>query len=257
MPQEGRYSEASLLALAARVVPSGDERGERLDHFRDTLRLIEQRSQNRFRPEREVLPKAYLDGRFRIVLKVKLPGGAADECVLIQVESDLGGCDPAPASVGQFQMVNDAYVRRYDQLVVLVDSVEEVERVEVAAPSVVRLHLIEDEPLCTGESDLYRIDAGLGLYLSLPLMEWEHQVPFWQRQPDCLREKMIERRAQVVRHIADDQADLIWKWFGDVNPAVGDIGLRIVVKPQFVEVVGVGLDDRPQLINVAIGPLNL
>jgi hypothetical protein len=252
------FDERPLIALGRTVL--GSQSGKRFDDFAHTLRQINERWDNRFIPERESLAKAYQDGRFEIVLHLKLGGVVPSEdlCCLLHIEKDV-----SPPKNSVFVRENDqasdgSSVRRYDQLVMLVDPVQSMETIEAACPALIGLHFIENKPCRTGDGLLYRVESGGLRYVTWPVFaEGKHSVIHRQRIAYDGSKGMVESRLEVVNYIPDDQRQRVWEWLDGAYEKFGS-PLRIRIRPDVIELFGlVGCDDGIELIDMAIGPLNL
>ncbi len=119
-------TEGGCQAAGASIVAgSSCERREKLNGFAHSLGEIRQRWNDRFIPEREVLTKAYLQGRFEIVLNLNFATARhqGDSDWLLRIEQasfkrqrSLTGSDCEQADKGASH--------RYEHIVVFVDLVE-------------------------------------------------------------------------------------------------------------------------------------
>jgi hypothetical protein len=122
------------------------------------------------------------------------------------------------------------------------------------------LYLIDDVPLRTGEGALYRVEFGPVRYKIFPFfVEGEKQVASGPAAiAPALGSQVIERGAQVVDGVSDNEREIIWRALSgdelDVTsrPIVVSLGVH-TVKATLSKSLHRSLD----LIDVAIGPLNL
>jgi hypothetical protein len=137
--------------------------------------------------------------------------------------------------------------------------------------------LEEIDHICAGEGLLYLSKSrGIGRYQFLPF--------FVKRERDVTgilsgvsndsRRGVIQGRSKVVESVTYDEGKRLADWlFGDIDQFAlrklrigasevytyhGEGGAALLVPPINTEQIrGEGLDERPQLIDVLIGPLNL
>jgi hypothetical protein len=164
----------------------------------------------------------------------------------------------------QLNRVHQCGMRHEDKLVVLVDPVQGIDRVNTKLPVLVRLDFIENDVPCAGKGSLYRIEVGHELRVrhefvgSLP--KWE--VPDVTATESLIRSArgvdVIERATEIVNGISDDERQAVWNWlaWAHDDDAIGQVGLRVHVN-SVTSALRVGPQFGAQLINVAIGPMNL
>lgn len=235
---------------------------KRVDRLRNELRDLRKRWDNRLILESADWPEAYLDGRLEIILEGEWPIAgpnihwAARIVPAIEVAHGY-----APALVER-----DAHVHCGDcgdEQVMLVVIVEIVEPPKRFVRSVLRPYLIKNETLSSGKGLLYRLE-NRGGYKVFP--RWvDGEVLFGGRinGPDNTGAQMVEGGSEVVGRIPYDQCERFRDWLrGSVDQAEGGgfvmgPGPHIRLYRDRVEVVREGFREGNQLINVAVGPLNL
>src|SRR5712691_6165036 len=122
--------EAVLKAVAERIAPLGNERKQKLDSFARGLRELNERWDNRFLPEGEDLREAYVKGRFEIAIHGYVASPLVERHWLLRIKPTVHELDARFAVDDQIDLTNGSALRRYDQLVVLVDTVKEMQVVE-------------------------------------------------------------------------------------------------------------------------------
>lgn len=241
-----------------------DQPHEGIDRFRDDLRDLKQRWDNRLILERVVsLSEAYLNGRLEVVLYGDWLVGdhefqwacrvAANAEILNRVSGDLG-VDPSHGNHGH---------GRNDQ-VVLVEVAEIVEQPDGLVQSVGRPYLFEKKFFGSGEGFLYR-RQGCVVFEVFPFgMHGEVWLEAGRGagSNDAAR-KVIQCGSQIVDRVTDDDCERLWDWlFGAVGKLKG-AGLRLEgmaatpLNRDLVEAAIQGRGPAPKLIDVCVGPLNL
>jgi hypothetical protein len=241
---------------AAERIASSDQRSQKLDRFARGIRELNERWKNRFVPERESLVEAYLKGRFEIALYGNFSGTAEKRGWLLRIK-----CAPhefVAASINQEHKASEnCAMRRYDQLVVLVDPIKQVQAIETHLPVLVRLDFINNHFPRAGNGELYRVYSGGGYKVFPFLVEREHKIRLPQSALSRLCEGVIESTFQVVDGVPNNERQAVWDWLsGRHDRDVDSVVLRVNVNS--VEARGAKFGDCGlQLIDVAVGPLNL
>ncbi len=156
----GELPDTQALVDFVESVLGRDQCRERFDNFRSALRQSEERWNDRFLPERENLCEAYIKGRFEIAIHGNLAGTVVERHWLLRIKAAIPQTDAGLSIDNQIDLPNGGALRRYDKLVVLVDTVQQMQIVERAVPSLVRLDFFKDQRLGAGEGLLYRLYSG-------------------------------------------------------------------------------------------------
>ena len=247
-------SEAKAMSLAKSLLVGSDESGKKLDDFRNSLRQLNQRWNDRFRPERESLPKSYLDRRFAIVIHGNLISNKKNW--VLYIENNLSCGDQDLTVIFDDKIVCECNCRQYNDIVVFVDLVEGVKPIQVTVPSLVRLYFFKDQPFSASKGSLYRIESGSLIYKTFPFFGKRKQKirTSYSSVPQNGGDYIVESGFEVMDCISDDERKLVWDWFEKARAQ----GARLAIHDKFVEFFrGEAADSGLQILNVAIGPLNL
>lgn len=151
--------------------------------------------------------------------------------------------------------------RRCDQVVLVLD-VEGTDAPELIPTVVLGTYLFEDKAFRTGEGLLYRLEPSRG-YKVFPMFgDGEVWSGFSVFGSDYAGSQVIQCSPEVVDCITDDEAQRLWDWlYGPVGQLPS---LRVRMGRSDVwfgldreEVCAQRIRGGNQLINVALGPLNL
>lgn len=258
MAQTGRHSTdftEEVRELGA------DQALERVDRFRDDLRNLRQRWDNRLVLKRSSWPEAYLDGRLEIALYGNWPGGADKKLWL--------GCVSPDSRVSHHVSPDhqgDVHTHECDigdEQVMLVVIVEIVESPKRFVRSVLRPYLIKDEVLSSGQGLLYEVQDGRG-YKVLP--RWVDREMLFGFSPNSSHNacaQVVEGGPEIVGSVSYRERQRLRDWLcGAVNEPEGaglvmGPGPHIRLHSQSVEIVSQGTCHADKFVNVAVGPLNL
>jgi hypothetical protein len=242
---------------ALRLRVGEEEFFKRCDRFRGRLRELKQRWDNRLILEREPWGEAYLAGRLSVVCYLQAIGRLDGE---VCTSAQHGNADIAKgvlalvygANANHAPNVNDG-----NEESVLVEVVKLRDFPKMEVPSFVRLYRVHDEVGKIGEGFLYASQGpGVG-YKLVPFFAYRERDPIIVL-PNGVEGNVVEGRSEVVDNISDDKWNLGWKraergylqkmlpWFSlTVHPDCAEFRIEKCVK------------DRLQIIDVAIGPLDL
>lgn len=249
--------DASLSACGL----GADQAFECVNRFRHDLRNLNERWNNRLVLERTSWCEAYIDGRLEIAMYGDRLLGADDENWLCCIRADIQASDRNRPEryIGPIDVRHGG---RGDEQIMFVVVVEGVESPKRFIRSVIRSYLLNDKPLSTGNGLLYKVQDGCG-YKVLP-RGVDREVRFGRgidRSQNACAE-VIERRSEVVDRISDCKREHTRDGLnGPENESIFiDLATgraNITLYPQRVEFVGQRLSQSNQLVNVAVGPLNL
>ncbi|MCF6113883.1 hypothetical protein [Mesorhizobium muleiense] len=253
-----RRDEVLRLAPFSDVLTGGSEEGfsEKLDRFVRGLSHIQKRWENALSAKQIMLWKGYLDGDFSVMLIFDIVSEVGKSTR--PDERCIGYLERRPArSNGRVGDLVNPYCG--DDQIVFVDLVELGDGPQnvVASSLPVRLHLIKNERLNFWEGHRYwrLIDGVFDVFPRFVEGERAETLPA-RCAPKC-HPDMIERRAQIVDCIADDEGDI------QTNFAkIGKIKVRTTIR-LFGNGDSVGfitpdlIFGRFKLVDVAIGPFDL
>lgn len=242
-----------------------DESLERIECFRDRLAHLKKRWDNRLVLERTSLAEAYRDGRLELLLYQDWKIGSDDYVAAI--------CVAAPSALAESHFpdgpISDDFCNGdgRDEEVVLVVVVEDMEGPKRFVGSVLRPYLFKKEVRGVGKGLLYRCQrlggASIGGYQVFP--DFTHRkmwVGLRIDGPNDAGAQVIKCSPEIMDRIADDERQRLGDWlFGLIGQfkrsriCVGREGVFLNQKVK--EIVGEGIGEGDQLINVAVGPLNL
>jgi hypothetical protein len=211
---------------------------ERIECFRDTLRQIDQRWENRFILERESLVEAYQEGRFEIMLYGKLLGTGNQTGWALRIEKAGLKGKARSTILENDKALHERDGRRYDKLVMLINSIQQMQVIEPRTlPVTARLYFVNDQFFSTGESLLYRVESGFVRYKFLefsPKGKVKEVVVASALARQAGR-KMVEGGPQIVDSIPDDEGNVIWDWLDRIENSGVDRLPLIVLHENFVE----------------------
>ena len=234
-----------------------------IDGLACELRDLRERWNNRLVLERCSLAELYIDGRLEIVIhgnwnceleQSEWACRIKTRCAVLDNQATHFGVDG-----GDLHYRNDG-----DKVIVLPVFVQGVKVPKTLVRSVCRTYIFKEQVSKTGESLLYRREAGMG-YKVFPWRKWEVERPLRSLTPgvnDCNRRE-VECLSDIVKCIPDDsgedQGNTAWverKRDIRIEIEVNDIFAHFL--PRISEVVKFPIQRRTsgyEFINVAVGPL--
>lgn len=250
--QAGANQDGDTAELCVNQALKGVER------FSHDIADLHKRWDNRIVLERCSVAELYLNGRIDIALYGNGLAGFNDVNWLCRVSAEASeriegaASDVEPGDTGEGDCG--------DEQIVLVVVVEGVECPETFVRSVGRAQLIKKKFRSTREGLLYRRE-GLGFgYEVLPVFPHrEVDLSFGVDRANNRGCQMIECAPEIMNGITNHQRQQLWDWLRRLiiqcRITVNRTG--VVVQYDRIEFRRQGLGDSSQLINVAIGPLNL
>jgi len=229
-----------------------------IDRIRRRIDHTHQDRENRLFVEADNWAEQYLDGRLNFALYLHGRGRAngiakravhdayrtADKNIVVLVGEPF---KPYPSDPN-----ND------DNLIVLVDVAKFPSEPEGRVPLLARVHCIEDKTFELRESVVYR---GLlsHIYKVAPLL-MHREVDTLVRAgglPNNLGREMVEAGSQAVDRVTDNQTEIRGKGIGlDSQGVGGQIFIRLYNGSCEVRLSD-SIQERFELVDVAVGPLNL
>lgn len=238
---------------------------ERIKRFRNQIGNLNERWNNRLSLKGRSLAEAYVNGYCGIVLYCDGLVGSAGEssdpvwaCSVVAEQVSSGGIS-GPIYIDASNVGNGD---GRDQEVVFVVVVEVIEPPKRFVKSILRPYLVEKRLLSTRDGALYQVQDRGGFEIFPFGMNGEMFLRAGFNSPANSGCDVIERGSEVVNCIPDHDRQNFRNWFQrlvvDINSGFLRVGKdRAFVARDDIEVAREGFGQRPQLINVAIGPFNL
>jgi hypothetical protein len=231
---------------------------ERIKRFRNELRELNKRWENCFVPEREGLVESYQKGRFEIVIYGEFLGTSDQRGWAVRIEKAGLEAVLRPAILQNDKTLQECGGRRYENLVVLVDAINQVQSVKIGTiPVTARLYFVNDQLLGTRECLLYRVESGSVRYKFLEFSP-EGEVKEVITSSALARQaggQMVKGRSQVVNHVPDNERQAVWDWLDRFDN--DRVNALVEIHENFVKSsLAKRLDGRIKLSNIMIGPLN-
>lgn len=253
---DGKGLEASLAKVAL----------EDIDGICHELRNLKKRWNNRIVLERSSLAELYLNGRIEILIYGDW-NIAGKEYLWVCCISANATVDVSAETTSCVEIIDrrDGDCRQHE--IVLVIVVEGMEAPQRFIRSAVRPYLIEKKLRSTGEGLLYRREIRFPGYEIFPVFPHRKMdLGIWLtrgKQAHNAGGKMIECSPEIMDNISDNDGERLWDWlFGSVGQ-IRDGRLALnrytahFLDGDLIEVPVQGRRTPYQLINVAVGPLNL
>jgi hypothetical protein len=237
-----------------------DQPIERIERFRNDLADLHERWNNRLVLEGTSLAEAYLNGRLEILSYGDWNIGTKDVnwAVRISPASAIGKL----VSAKHPRSDNSSQGDSWDKQVMFVVVVQDIEGPERLVRSVLRPYIFEKKVFSVGDGFLYRIE-GAGGYKVFP--NFEHRkvwLRLWIDSSNNPGAQMVKCSPQVMERISDGERECLGNRFGGAidkliasRLCVGRHNVRFHRKG--IETGGQWASEPNQLINVAVGPLNL
>lgn len=248
------------------LAPGINEAFDRVERFRNDLTNLKERWDNRLVLERCSLAELYLNGRLEIVLHGDWGGGPADVNWACRIAADITILQPNAADLG-IHIIDGNHGNNRHEVVMFVVVVQLGEGPKMFVRSVFRPYLLQKKFFKSGEGLLYRRETGVGWEV-FPWRGREIDHLFRVEVGDIAADNalcdIIQCGPEIAESITNDIRQRFWNWlFGPVGQLVIRRGIEIndrtasFFHDNFVEGTIKGRRHASQLINIAVGPLNL
>lgn len=242
-----------------------DKALDRVERFRDDLRDLNERWDNRLVLERCSLAELYFNGRLEVVLHSNWGCGSSNYHWACRIAADIAIPRYDPADLG-VQIFDREDADNWNEVVMFGVIVQRGEGPKVLVRSVFRPYLLQKKFFESWEGLLYRRETGIGW----EVFPWRgrkfdrfFRIKIGNSGMDDTVRNIIQCGSEIAESVTDDIRQRFWNWlFGPVGQRV--ISGRIEINDRtsrfvnnLVEGAVEGARHLPQPINIAVGPLNL
>ncbi|MEX0802031.1 MAG: hypothetical protein WD688_01730 [Candidatus Binatia bacterium] len=232
------------------------ERLKRQNRFRTELTELRERWDNRLVLERCSLWEEYRRGRLSVACYLERRAGHDHSEFASGMHGGAAIGQPISVLIFRVDPRNGLDRDDGDEELVFVEVVELGDLPESKIPSLVRLYHIENMRGELGRGFLYRSEIMRG-YKVLPFFAYRERDPVVVF-PDEVRGNIVERGAQIVHDVANQERNFGWRRGERVELQEIAAGLRVLLNMNFAEVrLKKPLQDRFDSLDVVVGPLDL